>query len=269
LDGILENRIFENGITRRIKKSEIKHILLVDDSVNSGKSLLQAIEKSLPLKDRYRLTVLIVYGNNKKHQPQDITLENLPSRRVFEWNIFHHPVLNTMCVDIDGVLCKDPSTIENDDGEKYKDFLLNAEPLLIPTTEIGALVTSRLEKYRQETEHWLNKNNVRYKELYMLGVNSAKERREQKLHAKFKSRIYKKIWKSPLFIESDAGQAQEVAKLSGKPCLCFETQAIYYPDTKIQTAISQEKLLLSRIINKILKKSAQNQKILHNIRPHK
>ena len=48
-------------------------------------------------------------------------------------------------MDIDGVLCADPTPEENDDGEKYRHFLLNAPPLFIPKVTIGTLVTSRLE----------------------------------------------------------------------------------------------------------------------------
>lgn len=51
-------------------------------------------------------------------------------------------------MDIDGVLCADPTPEENDDGEKYRHFLLNTPPLFIPKVTIGTLVTSRLEKYR-------------------------------------------------------------------------------------------------------------------------
>lgn len=63
-------------------------------------------------------------------------------------------------MDIDGVLCADPTPEENDDGEKYRHFLLNTPPLFIPKVTIGTLVTSRLEKYRPETEAWLQKNHV-------------------------------------------------------------------------------------------------------------
>jgi hypothetical protein len=34
-------------------------------------------------------------------------------------------------------------------------FILNAPPLFIPGSKIGTIVTSRLEKYRIQTETWL------------------------------------------------------------------------------------------------------------------
>lgn len=75
--------------------------------------------------------------------------------RVFEWNVLHHPVLNDACVDIDGVLCRDPTPAENDDGRKYREFLSTVEPTIVPGQRIGHLVTSRLEQYRPKTG-WTN-----------------------------------------------------------------------------------------------------------------
>jgi uncharacterized HAD superfamily protein len=82
--------------------------------------------------------------------------------RVVEWNIFHNSIISNSCLDIYDVLCKDLTKEENDDGEKYIDFILNAYPLFIPTGKIFILVTSLLEKYRKETEVWVNKRNIEY-----------------------------------------------------------------------------------------------------------
>ena len=45
----------------------------------------------------------------------------------------HHSFLNDSCLDIDGVLCRDPSPEENDDGPRYEKFLTETNPLVIPT----------------------------------------------------------------------------------------------------------------------------------------
>jgi hypothetical protein len=72
--------------------------------------------------------------------------------RYFQWNILNHTTLEKACFDIDGVFA-DPLPEQNDDGE-YIDFILNAPPLFIPGSKIGTIVTSRLEKYRIQTETW-------------------------------------------------------------------------------------------------------------------
>jgi uncharacterized HAD superfamily protein len=133
--------------------------------------------------------------------------------------VLNHTILEKSCFDIDGVLCVDPSSEQNDDGPKYREFILNAKPLFIPGATIGALVTSRLEKYRPETEEWLKKNNIRYKELYMLDLPDMAARQKANSHGSFKASVYKSN-AFKLFVESEPRQAAEINRLTGKPVLC-------------------------------------------------
>ena len=75
-----------------------------------------------------RVTFLAVYGPRATHPDADLVLEVVPHPRVFEWNVMHHRVLENSCVDIDGTLCHDPTSEENDDGERYDAFLAPARP---------------------------------------------------------------------------------------------------------------------------------------------
>jgi uncharacterized HAD superfamily protein len=144
-----------------------------------------------------------------------------PAPRVFEWNLFHHSIISDACLDLDGVLCVDPTEEENDDGEKYRTFLLNAKPLFVPTLEIGHIVSARLEKYRGETEQWLRNNGIRYKKLHLLNLPSKEARIKAQAHHTHKIDIYKKTG-AMLFIESDYDQAKTIALGTGKPVICVE-----------------------------------------------
>lgn len=117
-------------------------------------------------------------------------LESVPSPRFFEWNFRNHPVAQISAYDFDGVLCFDPSRRENDDGRRYLEFLANAQPLFVPKYRISVIVTSRLEKYRQQTEEWLNRNGIEFNELVMLDGVSAVERRKRRMHASFKAEFF-------------------------------------------------------------------------------
>ena len=128
---------------------------------------------------------------------------------------------------MDGVLCVDPTDEQNDDGEKYIEFILNAKPLYIPTFKINSIVTSRLEKYRAQTEQWLKKHNVQYENLYMLDLPSMKERRRLKCHAEFKAKIYAQKEDCSYFIESDRKQAQQIAYMTGKQVICVTTDEYF------------------------------------------
>ena len=49
------------------------------------------------------------------------------------------------------------------------------------------------------------------------------------MHAAFKASVYAKLGKADLFIESDPVQSREIARLAGKPVLCYTTQQLVTP----------------------------------------
>jgi len=234
LDGLLEGRILSAGRTKRTSLfstsvNEFRNILLVDDSINGGRSMREAVNKIEASSLAGLVTTCAVYGLRPQQTGVDIVLEVVPQPRIFQWNFLHHPILEQSCFDIDGVLCRDPAHGDNDDGERYLAFLSSARPYLRPTRKLGHLVTSRLERYRPQTEDWLAANHIQYEKLWMLDLASAEERRKQKAHAPFKAKIYRETG-ALLFIESEPWQAREIARDSGKPVLCIETQDIVMPD---------------------------------------
>lgn len=235
----IDNRPLITGQTRRVKKNSLsqcnqaKHILVVDDSIASGKSMQMAKSLLSELKNNVKITYCCIYGVPEAKSKVDIVFENVSMPRVFEWNIFHHQVVESTCFDIDGVLCVDPTNDQNDDGDKYIQFILNAEPLFIPTKKIKFLVTSRLEKYRLETETWLKKHNVNYERLFMLNLPDAETRRKLGAHSKFKSEVYKSNITATLFIESELNQAINIADSTGKDVFCTETMTMVEPGKNI------------------------------------
>ena len=106
-----------------------------------------------------------VYVTSESVESVDVYARKMEFPRVFEWNLFHHPrqMLETW-LDMDGVLCRDPTPEENDDGDRYLDFIRNARPLFLPSVPVRGVVTSRLEKYRAATEGWLQRHKVKFGE---------------------------------------------------------------------------------------------------------
>ena len=256
IDSFIENRIYEVGNTKNTKNNissanEAKKILVVDDSVDSGFAIQQAKEKLQNLNKNIKIIYLAGYVRFGTKNLVDIYFREVNDDRVFEWNYMHHSILNNVCCDIDGVLCEDPTFEENDDGKKYKEFILNAKPKFIPSREIGCLVTSRLEKYRKETEYWLRKNSIKYKSLYMMDNTTSKERMLLCNHGKFKAEIYKKV-NNKLFIESNIKQAEEIANLTGKFVFCIENQK-FYSGSKFNKIQDHYKNYIERRIKNVLK----------------
>ncbi len=230
IDALTENRVYTPGNARakpRYSVHEARKILVVDDSSASGNSLAEAREKFRGSEIFSKMIFMAVYVAPESCKFPDIYFETVDFPRMFEWNCLHHPGLQTACFDIDGVLCQDPSEEQNDDGEKYIDFIRNVPPRFVPTYEIGWLITSRLEKYREETECWLRKNNIRYGHLIMMNFATKEERVKSGSHGRFKAEHYKRIKDADIFIESSERQAEEIAELSGKLVFCTDTHKVY------------------------------------------
>src|SRR3546814_8121143 len=104
--------------------------------------------------------------------------ETVHGPRVFAWNWTKHIRLPRWGFDFDGVLCRDNTKAENDDGPRYAEFLANAEPLFIPQRAIGHIITGRAEKYRAETEAWLHRHGIQFASLKMTPWETKGERME-------------------------------------------------------------------------------------------
>jgi len=214
--------------------SEFKKILVVDDSIASGSAMIELKESLKHLESKFDIKYCAVYIIPGKEKMVDYFFEIVPLPRYFQWNILNHTTLEKACFDIDGVLCEDPLPEQNDDGEKYIDFILNAPPLFIPGSKIGTIVTSRLEKYRKETETWLKNNNIKYNDLVMLDLPNMAARQKANNHGDHKAKAY---MAKPyvLFVESELHQAIEINRISKKPVLCtanfemiFESESFMY-----------------------------------------
>ena len=254
LPAFIRNEKLSKGITRDIQSNiiyahEAKSVLLIDDSVLSGKSMLCALQK-IPNSFEGDVLTATVYSSDNEHENVDIILTKVEPPRVFEWNIYHHPVVNNSCFDIDGVLCYDPTNEQNDDGEQYIDFLLNAKPRFIPTETIDVLVTNRLEKYREQTETWLNNNNVKFNKLIMLDLSSKDDRLAQKDYYYHKANFYKNS-SCNLFVESDIDQAIEIANRSNKFVFCVDENMMVMPGGLKR--FKNKKYLLSKLRFKLSK----------------
>jgi uncharacterized HAD superfamily protein/hypoxanthine phosphoribosyltransferase len=223
IHSFLNGHIYKAGARGQFFDSkEFRKILVVDDSVGSGKAMMEVKNDLKDISSDFDIKYCCIYMMPGKEKMVDYYFEIVPLPRYFQWNILNHTSLEKACFDIDGVLCVDPAPEQNDDGPKYIDFILNAQPLYIPGSMIGTIVTSRLEKYRKETEDWLKRNNVKYKELVMLDLPDMAARQKANSHAPHKAKTY---MSKPyvLFFESEMYQAREINRITKKPVLCTET----------------------------------------------
>ena len=166
-------------------------MLVVDDSCFSGNALKEVKDLLGSIED-VKIEFAAVYPVENQVNDLDYYCRIIPRPRVFEWNILHHSILEESCCGIDGVLCRNPSEEENDDGARYCLFIETVSPLYLPTVKINTLVTCRLEKYRTKTITWLEKHGVEFEHLVMMNYRSMEERQQAKKHTEFKADVYLK-----------------------------------------------------------------------------
>ena len=255
LDAFIENRALKTGRTRRSGEltypHDAKRVLIIDDSVDAGVSIAAAREALAPVRQGRDLLFAAVYVHSRSAHVVDIFFERVEMPRVFAWNLFHRADLKHFCVDIDGVRCQDPTLEQNDDGQQYLNFLSATRPIARPSYEIGHLVSSRLERYRQPTIEWLGAHGIAFGQLHLLDVPSAADRRRLGCHAKFKADIYHRIDSAQLFVESEPDQAAQIARLTGKPVLDYANQRMATATWNMARATAEGTRLKRRIIRRL------------------
>lgn len=75
--------------------------------------------------------------------------------------------LSKACIDIDGVICRDPTPNQNANHALYLKFLKEVEPAISTDIPLGILVSARLEKYRPIIIEWLDKNHFQYQDVIL------------------------------------------------------------------------------------------------------
>lgn len=243
IDSFVDGRVYASGCRGSyINQDNSRKVLIVDDSISSGSALEKAKNKLKSVASKYNLLYAAIYATSKGSKMVDYFFEIIDVPRVFQWNLFHHKVFITKsCFDIDGVLCVDPPM--DDDGPIYSEYIANAPALYIPSLEIDTLVSCRLEKYRNITEEWLKKNNVKYKHLVMLPFKTKVERVAWGKHGEYKGKIYKKS-DNIFFVESSLTQAHTISKVSGKPVFCTETMEMVIDHPVVNKAKQKTRLRL-------------------------
>jgi orotate phosphoribosyltransferase len=251
VEGFINGKILQSGnrLKSYVKSFEAyKKVVIIEDSVWSGGSMQEVRERVnglYPDKEVFYAAVFVIPEARSK---VDFYFDICPLPRVFEWNMMHSSIIQNTCVDIDGVLCKDPTEEDNDDGTMYEQFISNVEPYYRPSKTIGYVVTNRLEKYRSLTEAWLAKHNIKYKKLIMLDLPNKEARVQANNYGGFKASVYIK-YDCSLFIESALSQARQIADLSGKPVYCVDVRQMIYPNS-----LSQTQGRVRSLFNKALKK---------------
>lgn len=214
--------------------SNFGNVILVDDLCHTGKQAHLAMQRIRRAWPHVKITYFTVYSAMPQTKPRvlapHLTLKEIPCHGetyayTFPWFVWKSKQLGAVATDMDGVLCRDCTSGENDDGVAYGRFLRDADLKFKPLYPIGAIITSRLTKYAAETRHWLDKQGVRYNNLYMGPWENKAERRGRQ--AEWKAAILRARPDIQLYIESSQVEAQMIHNLWGGPVWCVDNSTLY------------------------------------------
>lgn len=209
-----------------VKKPAGNRLLLVDDSVSNAGVTLTAARQQLSGDSTLRISYGAVYSAGDKI-PLDHVYRCVPMPRIFAWNWFRNWRIRGVLCDLDGVICEDwKHRSERNEDAEFVQHMETVKPLYVPEIPIAAIVTSRIERYRQQTVKWLEKHKIEYGSLVMHPAATPEERRRRNDHAAQKAAVYAAS-NSPLFVESDARQAAQIFEITGRPVLCIDTMQMH------------------------------------------
>ncbi len=230
-----------NGGSRMCKFSHSSDLplLVIDDTSHSGEAMRRTKAALKNHKDIDFIHSVIYHEKTTsllKDQQGDNLLDilnfELPFPHLLEWNIFNTFLTQFIMFDMDGVFCPD-CTVEIDADEKlYVEWMRDVNPIKARVPNMyhaNAICTGRPEKYRQETEEWLDRHGFKYQNLYMWP--DSKEKRDRGGHhsknvAEFKSSKFKDS-KSIVFVESCDIQSRMIAKNTEKYTLSINNGKLY------------------------------------------
>jgi hypothetical protein len=200
------------------KKREYKRILLVDDTIDRGTTIEENFQLLHSHFRNLNITKAVLIATETSKDSVDLYHKIIPYPRAYEWN-FLDSKTGKLGSDLDGVLCENCPPGVDEDEKLYTAWIKNAKPYLIPKFEIDIIVSSRLEKYRSDTVKWLARYGVRYKELFLWGIQSKEERRGRNAQHKIEVFLKKKpdmIW------ESSFHESKQIWEATKIPTLCID-----------------------------------------------
>ena len=208
------------GIRMMEHKPLTGRLLVVDDTVYAGTAMKNF--KSRFLEDVY---FAATYVKPEAKDLVDFYAKELPPPHLLEWNLFNCTYIQEALLDFDGILCPNVPFEILEDEEKHKEWLSNVKPFYhrLPKFKCKGIVTARFERYRDITENWLARHNVKYERLIMMPNEMEEDRLRDHVETSstYKAKHFVES-DAKFFIESEVPEAIRIRKKSGKFVICPE-----------------------------------------------
>lgn len=196
---------------------EPRHILLIDDTVASGTEMTACYPI---VRERFpdaKITRAVIYARPSAVHAVDMFYATYDGYHYLQWNFANAGFGSLGAWDMDGLINRDFKVEECRDMDVYRSAMETITPLYLPRRlPIPMIVTARPESTRDITLRWLARHGVRVERLVMWPGDPHPPSSEV---APWKAKHYAES-NCMTFIESDPGQAQAIAEITGRPVLC-------------------------------------------------
>lgn len=209
---------------RAISLDCAKRVLLVDDSLGTGKTIQrhqQAIKARYPHLEVDTASMIV---HRENYHMVDYYYKIIPTPLILEWEIMDEAKVDILAVNMEGVLCQPYQDSPGRNEEEYLRWVKGAKPYMIPSYHFDAVLSDRSERYRAESEEWLRIHNVQYRELRFSdligpGVDQGVPNQQKIEHLN--------ELKPQMFFEYSMTSAQAIWDLTKIPTLSFEAMVLF------------------------------------------
>lgn len=207
---------FPQCSTSRNVFDSLDTVLLIDESADhgTGGTFDRILQRLRAVSPDTQILKACLYVREECKNYFDLYSKVHSGRRMYQWGIAHNKPFKRVAFDLDGVICED--CWNSTDEKEYLNFLATAKPYLIPEYPLDIILTSRLEKYRAQTEAWLKSQRVEYGELVMWNLPDKKGKPDP---SQFKSRELLRI-KPGIYFESNHAEADSIRRNTGLYVYC-------------------------------------------------
>lgn len=228
VDGYLAGRLLGagprlGGCQCRYPRGAARRVLVVDDSIWSGRQLAAVREKIEAAQMSRGVFYAAIYAIPSAVDLVDYYCKIVGLPRAFEWNILHHPSLSSSCVVADGLLWPAGAFVagvEHRPLPRHLDF--------VPSQEIGCLVAYGTAETHQSIIEFLDRHGVVYRDLAVLRVDTVDPSHARSTMADRKATIYQQT-RAWIFVEPSLDEAICIATKSARPVYCVDTRQMIYP----------------------------------------
>lgn len=204
----------QNGFSRKIDdKKFYNNVLVVDDSVNTGKSInyVKEIFKNKGIDADY----CAVYSTSEAIKHVDIVFEIVEKPRIFQWNYFNNSIINSSAVLFEHIFLSGIKCPKN--TNELECILTSIQPVLLKNVKIGMIFTGYNKNAADLIINWLNKYNIEFNQVLFCDSKNLFSRIDYK-YFKEKKSDFSKI---KLMLLGSDYLANKVSSLLNVPCMSF------------------------------------------------